>query len=324
MATGKANSDRLETAPARATQIGNEQSPMERVARSLRANSGLLFILPGLIIYLGFITWPIIATFYNSFFIWDGFSPDREFTGLDHYVRLLTKDRAFRLSIRNNIYWAVITVVVLSILGFLFAYLLNQRIRLRNTYRAALFLPVTASLVVIGFTWEFIYQPEVGMLTYALRRYGFDHLVRIWLADPDVTIFAIIVVSLWASLGFWVVVFLAALQAVPPDLYDCAAVDGATGFRKMWHIAVPLTMGTTRALWILGLIRAINAFGLVFLLSRGGPYHASEVIAYQIYQQAFRTNHTGYASALSVVLLLISAVVTIIQLLLLRGRRIQL
>ena len=301
----------MATAAAGATRDRDDQSAMQRIARALRANGGFLFILPGLIVYLGFISWPIIATLYNGFFIWDGISPDREFTGLDHYVRLLTKDRAFRLSIRNNIYWAIITVVTLSVSGFLFAWLLNQRIRFRNAYRAAFFLPVTASLVVIGYTWEFIYQPEVGMLNHALRENGLEGLTRIWLADPDVTIFAIIFVSLWASLGFWVVVFLAALQAVPQDLYDCAAVDGATGFRQMWHVAVPLTMGTTRALWILGLIRSINAFALVFLLSRGGPYHASEVIAYQIYDLAFRTNHTGYASALSVLLLLISAVVTI-------------
>lgn len=297
---------------------------VDLIVRGLRANGGLLFILPGLVVYLGFIAWPIAATFYNSFFIWDGFSPDREFTGLDHYVRLLTRDRAFRLSIRNNIYWAIITVVVLSLFGFLFAWLLNQRIRLRNAYRAAFFLPVTASLVVIGYTWEFLYQPENGLINHTLRRLGLDDWTRVWLGDPDVTIFAIILVSLWASLGFWVVVFLAALQAVPQDLYDCAAVDGATGVRQMWHVAVPLTMGTTRALWILGLIRSINAFALVFLLSRGGPYHASEVIAYQIYDLAFRTNHTGYASALSVLLLLISAIVTIFQLLLLRGQRVRL
>ena len=290
----------------------------------MRANSGLIFILPGLVIYLGFIAWPIIATFYNSFFIWDGISPDKKFTGLDHYVRILTNDRVFRASIRNNLYWAIITVTFLTIFGFLVAYLLNQRLRFRNIYRAAFFLPVTASLVVIGFTWQYIYAPANGILNEMLTNYGLDHLTRTWLADADVTIFAIILVACWASLGFWIVVYLAALQAVPQDLYDCASVDGATGYRQMWHIAIPLTMTTTRALLILGLIGAINTFGLVFLLSRGGPYHASEVIAYQIYNLAFRTNHTGYASALSVVLLLISAVVTIFQLLLLRGRQLQL
>ncbi len=314
----------MATAATDTRQKGVDRPKVDLIVRGLRSNGGLLFILPGLVVYLGFIAWPIAATFYNSFFIWDGFSPDREFTGLDHYVRLLTRDRAFRLSIRNNIYWAIITVVVLSFFGFLFAWLLNQRIRLRNAYRAAFFLPVTASLVVIGYTWEFLYQPENGLINHTLRRLGLDDWTRVWLGDPDVTIFAIILVSLWASLGFWVVVFLAALQAVPQDLYDCAAVDGATGVRQMWHVAVPLTMGTTRALWILGLIRSINAFALVFLLSRGGPYHASEVIAYQIYDLAFRTNHTGYASALSVLLLLISAIVTIFQLLLLRGQRVRL
>jgi raffinose/stachyose/melibiose transport system permease protein len=289
-------------------------------ARRNKLNSGLLFLVPALSVYLLFVAWPVVSIFQYGFYDWNGISRDRTFVGLQNYVDLLTKDRAFRLSIRNNLLWAVITVSVSLVLGFLFAYLLNQPLRLRNAYRAALFLPTTASLVVIGLTWKFIYRPDIGLLDQTLRGLGLNSLVRVWLSDAQVTLYATIVVAIWQSLGVWVVVYLAALQAIPQDLYDCAAIDGATGFRQMIHIAIPLTMSTTRALMILGFIGAVNQFGLVYLLSQGGPYHASEVIAYQIYDQAFKTNHTGYASALSVVLLLISAIITIVQLLFSHGR----
>lgn len=289
-------------------------------ARRYKLNSGLLFILPALTVYLLFVAWPIISIFQYSVYDWDGLSPHKAYVGLRNYVDLLTNDRAFRFSIRNNILWAVITVGVSMVIGFVLAYLLNQPLRLRNAYRAALFLPTTASLVVIGFTWGFIYDQQVGLLDAMLRAWGLENLIRTWLADKNITIYAIILVAIWQSLGVWVVVYLAALQAIPQDLYDCAAIDGATGFRQMIHIAIPLTLPTTQSLIILGFIGAVNQFGLVFLLSTGGPYHASEVMAYQIYDLAFKTNHTGYASALSVVLLLIAAIITIIQLRLLRER----
>ena len=289
-------------------------------ARRYKLNSGLLFLLPALSVYLLFVGWPVVSIFQYGFYDWNGISRNRTFVGLQNYIDLLTKDRAFSLSIRNNLLWAVITVGVSIVLGFLFAYLLNQPLRLRNAYRAALFLPTTASLVVIGLTWRFIYQPDIGLLNATLRFLHLNSLVRVWLSDAQVTIYATILVAIWQSLGVWVVVYLAALQAIPQDLYDCAAIDGATGFRQMIHIGIPLTMPTTRALMILGFIGAVNQFGLVYLLSQGGPYHSSEVMAYQVYDLAFNTNHTGYASALSVVLLLIAAIITVAQLLWYRGR----
>jgi ABC-type sugar transport system permease subunit len=285
-----------------------------------KINGGLLFVLPAIMMYLLFVAWPIISTISSSFFDWDGISIEREFIGLKNYIDLLTKDRAFRLSITNNILWAIISITTLSVLGFLIAYLLNQGLRFRNVYRTLIFLPTTASLVVIGFTWEFMYRTDGGIVNQILTFLGFESSIRLWLADAGVTIYAVMLVGIWSALGVWVVIYLAALQGIPQDLYDSAAVDGATGIRQMIHLAIPLTMSTTRALLILGFIGAINQFGLVYLLSRGGPYHASEVMAYQVYDLAFKTNHTGYASALSVVLLLISAIVTIIQLLLIRGR----
>ncbi len=287
-------------------------------ARRYKLNSGLLFVLPAVLIYLFYVAWPLVSMFQYSLYQWNGISPDKTFVGLGNYINLLSRDRAFRLSIGNNLIWAVVTITLLLVIGFLVAYALNQPLRLRNAYRVAFFIPTTASLVVIGFIWTLIYDNTVGPLNTTLRAMGLDGLTRIWLADPRVTLYAVIAVAIWASLGFYVVVFLAAIQSIPQDLFDSASIDGANGLQQMWYIAIPLSSSTTRALIILGLIGAVNQFGLVYLLSKGGPYHASEVMAYQIYDLAFALNQTGYAAALSVVLLLISAVITIVQLVFVR------
>lgn len=287
-------------------------------ARRHKINSGLLFVLPAMAIYLFYVAWPLVSMFQYSFYEWNGISPDKTFVGLGNYIQLLTRDRAFRLSITNNVIWAVVTIGILLIVGFLIAYALNQPLRLRNVFRTAFFIPTTASLVVIGFIWAFIYDSGNGPLNAGLRSLGLGALARTWLADPQVTLFAVIAVAIWASLGFYVVVFLAAIQSISKDLFDSAAIDGANGLQQMWYIAIPLSSATTRALVILGLIGAVNQFGFVFLLSKGGPYHASEVMAYQIYDLAFALNQTGYAATLSVVLLLISAVITVAQLLFVR------
>ena len=306
---------------ARVPSTTTGRRSLARMAKQYGINQGLLFILPGLAVYLLFAAWPIASIFHLGFYDWDGITPDaRVWVGVENYVKLFTQDLAFRYSIRNNVLWAVLTIAFQLVLGFLLAYLLNQRLRLRNLYRSAIFLPTTTAGIVVGFTWLFIYDPSIGILDTTLRSIGLDSLAKVWLNDPKITIYAVIAVAIWHALGVWMVIFLAALQTIPEELYDCAAIDGATGFRKMVHIAIPLTGTTSKSLVLLGMIGAIQQFGLVYILSRGGPYHASEVMAYQIYHLAFQTNRTGYASALSVVLLLISAVVTVVQLRLYRGR----
>jgi raffinose/stachyose/melibiose transport system permease protein len=287
-------------------------------ARQHRINIGLLFVLPAMAVYLLYVAWPVVSTVQASFFDWDGISPDREYIGLDNYVWLFTRDRAFRSSLINNVLWSVVVVGTLLVLGFVIAFLLSGRVRFRNLYRTAFFLPTTASLVVVAFVWRYIYDASIGPLNAFLRDVGLGDLTRTWLADGSVTIWAVMAVAIWFGLGFFTVVYLAAISSIPRDLFESAEIDGAGTFARMRHIAFPLTAPTRRALLILGLIFAVNEFGFVFFLSQGGPFHASEVMAYQIYDLSFQLNRTGYASALTVVLLLVSLAITIPQLILLR------
>ena len=220
----------------------------------------------------------------------------------------------------NNVQWAIIVIVACLCVGFVLAYVLMHPIRFRNVYRTAFFLPTAASVVVIGFVWKFIYEDQIGPLNEGLRAIGQESLTRTWLVDPQLTLYAVIAVAIWATVGFFLIVCLAGIQSIPTDFFDSAAIDGANAFQQMIYIAIPLSSRTTRALIILGLIAAVNEFGFVFLLSQGGPFHASETIAYQVYDLAFGLNRTGYAAALSVILVLISLVLTIPQLRMLRSR----
>jgi raffinose/stachyose/melibiose transport system permease protein len=298
--------------------LRSEEGRWSGFARRHKLNVGLVFVLPAVLLYTLYVAWPVISTVQASFFDWDGISPDRTFVGLQNYVDLLTRDRGFRSSIVNNTLWSVVVVGTLLVVGFLLAYVLSAPLRFRNVYRTAFFLPTAASLVVVAFVWRYIYSASVGPLNTLLRDLGLGDLTRVWLADAQVTIFAVMGVAIWASLGLFLVVFLAAINSIPKELFESADIDGASEWQKLRHIAFPLTRTARRALLILGLILAVNEFGFVFFLSEGGPFHASEVMAFQIYDLSFVTNRTGYASALTVVLLVVSLAITIPQLFVLR------
>jgi raffinose/stachyose/melibiose transport system permease protein len=279
-----------------------------------------VYILPALVVYLLYTAYPIGRVLYDSLFKWDGIRKNREYIGLGNYIELMTEDRIFRGSVRNNVTWFVVTVGVLLVLGFTLAYLLNSpKLRLRNLYRTIIFLPLTASAVVIGLAWKNIYHPELGLLNGTLRSLGLAGLEQIWLGDPNIVLYAILVVQIWQSTGAWTVIYLAGLQTIPEELFEAALIDGASSLQRVRYVAIPLVKPTTRTLLILGAIGAVRAFGLPYLMTRGGPYHASELMSLRILDLAFNLFRTGYASALSVILLLIAAVITAVQLQMYRG-----
>ena len=279
-----------------------------------------VYILPALVVYLLYTAYPIGRLLYDSLFRWDGIREDREFIGFGNYVELITEDRIFRGSVKNNAIWLVVTVGVLLVLGFILAYLLNSpKLRLRNLYRTLIFLPLTASGVVVGLAWKNIYHPVLGLANGTLRSLGLSGLEQIWLGNPDIVLYAILLVQIWQSTGAWTVIYLAGLQTIPEELFEAALIDGASSLQRVWYVAIPLVKPTTRTLLILGAIGAVRAFGLPYLMTRGGPYHASELMSLRILDLAFNLFRTGYASALSAILLLIAGIITAVQLRIYRG-----
>jgi ABC-type sugar transport system permease subunit len=250
-------------------------------------------------------------------FKWDGWIEETRIgVGLDNYIELLTADKWFLASIKNNLIWFVVSVGAGLVIGFTAAYMLNRKIKLRDFYRTAIFLPLTTSAVVVAFAWDHIYEPNLGLFNTILRPLGIEQQ---FLGDYKTALFWIILAAVWHSAGFSMVIYLAGLQTIPSELIDAALVDGANVLQRIWHVVIPMLWPSTAALLIFGAIGSVRTFEYVFILTDGGPFHATEVIALTIYHEAFRHQRTGYASAAAVVLLTVAMIITYFQLRMYKG-----
>jgi ABC-type sugar transport system permease subunit len=280
--------------------------------------AGYLFVLPTFVLFLGFVLWPIIYTAYLSLSSWGGFGSPR-FVAFDNYSRMLGDPVARRAMIITLVYTAV-TTVVLTFLGLLTAVLVNVVWRhVGVVVRTILFIPGIVSFVVSGVLWKLIYDPNIGTLNQFLGAIGLDSLQHPWLADHNTVLPAIIVVSIWGGLGFNMLIFFAGIQGIDPSLYEAAEVDGANKTQQFWNITVPSLRVVTGLVVSLGLLNGFKAFDIIFVMTGGGPNHGSEVLGTYLYSLAFGSTsgsipQLGYASAFSVVTMVLCTIAVIAQL----------
>ncbi len=301
--------------PSPTSRAGVKASILRFIRRSHLTN--FLFILPAVAVYLLYVAWPIFRLLYDSLFKWDGWIEETRIgVGLDNYIELLTADKWFLASIKNNLIWFVVSVGAGLVIGFTAAYMLNRKIKLRDAYRTAIFLPLTTSAVVVAFAWDHIYEPNLGLFNTILRPLGIEQQ---FLGDYKLALLWIILAAVWHSAGFSMVIYLAGLQTIPSELIDAALVDGANVLQRIWHVVIPMLWPSTAALLIFGAIGSVRTFEYVFILTDGGPFHATDVIALTIYHEAFRHQRTGYASAAAVVLLTVAMIITYFQLRMYKG-----
>jgi multiple sugar transport system permease protein len=251
--------------------------------------------------------------FYLSVFSWDGLSPTMTYTGLANFQQLAS-DPIFFVTLRNAGIWVVANVGLGILLGLALALLVNQHLRGTTFFRTIYFLPVTVSVIVVGQIWGWIYQGDVGVLNSYLGMIGLDSLKRGWLGDPTLAIYSAAVVSLWAGVGFSMMVYLAGLQTIPGEILEAAQVDGATSWQRLRTVTFPLLLPQTVTLTILGVIGTLSQFTLVYVLTKGGPAYQSELPSVFVFDQAFTFSQQGYASAISVVIFALSLILTVIQL----------
>lgn len=271
----------------------------------------ILLLLPALILFFVFTLYPIIIGFYYSLLNWDGFS-EPEFIGFGNYARALGDPYVWQ-SLLHNAQYAVFTVAGKVVLGFFLALLLNQRLKALVLYRTSMFFPVVLSFVAIGILWSWIYNPVFGLINHLLNSLGF-HVQIAWLGDPKYALMSVITVDVWKWFGYHMVLFLAGLQGIPSDLYEAARVDGASRLQSLLKITLPLMMPIVIINVVIATMGAFNVFDIIYIMTQGGPYHATEVIMTYTYQQAFHFRSFGYGSAISYVLLLLVGTVTLIQL----------
>ena len=284
-------------------------SPMRRSWRRNRA--GILFVLPALVLYLVFMVYPFFQSIYFSLTSWNGVAAVKEWVGLANYRELIGDD-LFWLSLLHTVIWVIVGTIAPIVVGMLLAILLWRRPKGFTLFRTFFFMPQVLSTVVIGIIWNWVYNPIFGILNEALDAVGLEDLSRGWLGDPDVALYAVLVAAIWATIGFVFVIFLAGLQNVSKDLLEAATVDGANVWQRFWNVTVPQMASVLNVVIALLLIGGFSVFDIVFVMTGGGPANATEVLATYTYTEAFTQNNVGYASALAVVITMISLVASVI------------
>jgi len=267
------------------------------------------FLGPALLILLVFLVLPVVAAIAFSFTDYSIIRPTR-WVGLGNYERLL-QDDVFHRSVLNTAYYAVGTTFPSMAIGLLLAVALNAQIRGRVLFRTAFYIPTLTSLVAASMIWLWIYNPEVGLLNAALDRIGI--VGPRWLADEHLAMPALIAMGVWRAFGFHMLLYLAGLQGIPPDLYDAAYVDGATPYRTFWHITLPLLRPVSFFLVVTSMISSFQVFGAIYVMTEGGPVNSTTTVVHQIFVNAFEFTRMGYASAMSLVLFAVIMLVTLVN-----------
>ncbi|MDF2923765.1 MAG: sugar transporter permease [Paenibacillaceae bacterium] len=275
--------------------------------------AGYLFILPNFLGVLLFVAVPLAFSLVLVFMDWDylkglsGFA----FAGLDNIVRMFS-DEALPGALRNNLVYAVVTVPLSMIAGLLIAIVLNRSVYAKGALRTMFFLPYVCSLAVVAVVWSIMYNASEGPINGFLHSLGMANPPG-WLASPQWALLSIMIIKIWSSTGYTMVLYLAGLQGIPRDLYEASEIDGASKWKQLIRITVPMLQPTTFLLAVMLMINSFQVFALVSVMTKGGPINSTMVISYHIYMEAFQHYRMGYAAALSWLLFLIIFAVTVIQ-----------
>ncbi|MGZ3144724.1 carbohydrate ABC transporter permease [Lentzea chajnantorensis] len=262
-----------------------------------------LLLTPALVLFAGFVLVPIGVAAVYSLYSWNGFGPLTDFVGLKNYVDAFSGD-VFQGAIGHNLIIASLSIVVQLPLSIGLALLLNRKLHGRTFLRMVVFAPYVLSEAVTAVIWLLMLQPG-GFVDEVLRSAGLGSLVQQWLADPSIVLYTLFVVITWKYIGFGVILLLAGLQGVPPELREAAALDGATAWQTTRHVVLPL-LGPTIRVWIfLSVIGSLQLFDLVWIMTLGGPANASSTMATYLIDHGFKRYEFGFGSAVAVILFII-------------------
>lgn len=277
----------------------------------------ILFLLPTIIGLGVFQFAPLVSALRNSLFNYSLTMPDRQFfIGLDNYTRLLNDGRFFG-SLKTTLLFTASILVVQLPLGLILALLVRRERRGIGLLRGAIFAPVVTSVTVAAVIWNLMYHPENGLLNALITSIGLPR--QPFLTSPDQALPAIVAMTIWQEVGLSMTIFLAGLQGIPKEYYEAAGLDGANRFQLIRFITLPLLRRTINFSVITSTIFSFTVFASVYVMTKGGPMNSTRVVIYQIYEQAFRLNEVGYASAQAVILMIIMAVIALLQARLLRS-----
>ncbi|MBM7541108.1 raffinose/stachyose/melibiose transport system permease protein [Amphibacillus cookii] len=289
-------------------------------AKKKKCLSFLMFLTPAFLFYALFMLIPLIGAVYYSFTNWNAASQATRFVGLSNYIEAFTNDPYFKESMLLTIKYTAIVVIVQNVLALLIALLIEYRNRTRNLFRTVFFMPNMVSLIISAFMWSFIFTIVLPQLS----EYGLSLLDQGWLGNPDVAFYSIIIVAIWRGTGYMMIIYIAALQGVPVHLKEAAIIDGASSFQNFIHVTIPMIMHAITICVFLTLNEAFKVFDVVYGLTGGGPGRSTQVVALNIFEEAFSGNFRyGYANAKSMILFVIILIITIVQVYVMKGKEVE-
>lgn len=271
------------------------------------AIEGFLFILPWLVGYLIFRLGPLLASLYLSFTNYDG-SGAPKWIGLDNYVYMFSEDPRFWDSVRTTLSFVAGFLPLSLVIGLGIALLMNQKVRGILLFRGIYYLPAVTTGVAVALLWQFVFHKQYGVLNSILGWFGAPQIG--WLVDPNVVMYAFILMALW-GVGGTMIVYLAGLQAIPSELYEAATVDGANSLQRFWAVTLPLLTPVIFFNLVTGLIAAFQIFENAYIMTGGGPNYATYFFGLNIYFTAFRSLRFGYASTIAYILFILIAALTL-------------
>ncbi|MEX1029342.1 MAG: sugar ABC transporter permease [Paenibacillaceae bacterium] len=268
----------------------------------------MMFILPTIMLYTLFFIYPMMSSVYYGFTDWNGLD-NTNFVGFDNFVKAFS-DANFINSIKNNIYFILFSVFIQVPLIIFFAILIGGVKRFQGVYKTTVFMPSLISTSIIGILWGFIYEPEVGLLNNFLSLFGIERIY--WLADPKWALLAVLITNAWQWMGFFIILILAAILAIPKEINEAAEIDGTNGIQQAVHITIPLIKPIISVVIMLSIAGAMKVIDIVLVMTKGGPIGSTEVMASYMVSKAIRYSEYGYGTSLSIIIFAFALVLTAI------------
>ena len=271
---------------------------------------GIAFLLPALIPLMVFWMLPVFLTVGLSFTKWDMISPEIKWVGIKNYVTLFKSANFFKI-IKNTFVFSVGATIPNILMGLILALVLVNSRRGAGFYRTMMFVPYITPMVAASIIWSWLYDPSSGFFNYVRSLFGLSPLK--WTGSRDTAMLSVIIVTVWKSMGYTMVFYLEGIKKVPESLHDAATVDGANGCQKFWYVTMPMIAPTTFFLLIINTISTMQAYDQIQVLTSGGPAGATRTILYYYYTEAFGSFNTGKASAVAMVLVFITVILSVIE-----------
>lgn len=281
------------------TTEASGRKPAKRRWDWRRALTVLLFLSPALVLYTLLVVAPLFQAAYYGLYKWNGLGPLEDWVGLDNFSKVLN-DTIFQSALKHNLIILAMSVFIQLPLALGLALLVGRSMRGRAIYRTIFFLPFVLSEVVTGVVWRFLYQPNSGLNAIFDGIDWFDG--RAWLGDPDTILYALFIVITWKYIGLYIILFMAGMQGIPPEIEEAALVDGATPARVTRDVTIPLLGPTVRLCVFLSAVGSLQIFDLIWVMTQGGPVNSSETMATYMYKYGLTRFQLGYGAAVSVVI----------------------